>query len=117
MEKEMMRLLEECKMRYHLKALMPEKPFIVAFDNGYEVKKIAFGRRVKLAIVEEVNLESDFSIKGSPSRIKELLDGREKLSVLTRRQEVNVAGTYRGLLFVESILTLCRVHVTDPVVI
>ncbi|MGD7024085.1 hypothetical protein FZC79_08605 [Rossellomorea vietnamensis] len=117
MEKEILRMLDECKMRYHLKALMPEKPFIVAFDNGCEIMRVALGRRVELAIVSEEDQEADFIIKGSPLCIQELLSGKEKLSVLSRRQEVNVTGTYRGLLFIESILTLCRVHNSEPVVI
>ncbi len=110
-------MLEECKSRYHLKALMPESPFIVAFDNGNEVKLAAFGRRVELTIVAAEDYEPDFLITGSPDRIQELLTGKEKLSVLSRRQEIDVRGTYRGLLFVESILTLCRVQDAEPVVI
>jgi hypothetical protein len=50
-------------------------------------------------------------------RINLLLDGRERLSVISGNKEVNVTGTYRGLLFVESVLTLCRVYDAEPVVI
>jgi hypothetical protein len=117
LEKEILRMLEECKMRYHLKALMPEKPFIVAFDNGFEVKRVSFGKNVELAIVEEDDDEPDFTVKGSPERISVLLDGRERLSVISGNKEVNVTGTYRGLLFVESVLTLCRIYDAEPVVI
>jgi hypothetical protein len=117
LEKEVLRMLDECKMRYHLKALMPEKPFLVTFDNGSETMTIALGRRVELAVVSHENPEADFLITGSPGCIQELLNGKEKLSLLSRRNEVKVTGTYRGLLFVESILTLCRVHDSEPVVI
>ncbi|WP_421381184.1 hypothetical protein ACOJQI_19435 [Bacillus salacetis] len=117
MEKEIVRMLEECKTRYHLKALMPDTPFIVAFDNGVEVKMVSFGRNIELSIVKEKNCESDLTVKGSPGLINDLLDGRERLSVLSSRQEIAVTGTYRGLLFVESVLTLCRIYDTEPVVV
>ena len=116
MEKEILRMLEECKMRYHLKALMPERPFFVAFDNGMEVKMISLGRN-ELAMVEEENCKSNFKVEGSPELISDLLNGREKLSTLSVRQEVGITGSYRGLLFVESILTLCRNYETEPIVI
>ncbi|RIW38892.1 hypothetical protein D3H55_00610 [Bacillus salacetis] len=117
MEKEIYRMLEECKMRYHLKALMPDIPFIVAFDNGVEKKRVSFGKHNEIDMINETDCESDFIVKGNPEQICTLLDGKEKLSILLGREDIAVTGTYRGLLFVESVLTLCRIHEAEPVVI
>ncbi|WP_409251884.1 hypothetical protein V1502_17530 [Bacillus sp. SCS-153A] len=116
MEKEILRMLEECKMRYHLKALMPARPFRVAFDNGLEVKMISLGKN-ELSMVEEESGQSDFTVEGSPELMNVLISGKEKLSILSERREVEITGSYRGLLFVESVLTLCRLYDSDPVVI
>ena len=110
-------MLEECKLRYHLKSLLPDQPFIVSFDNGQEIKRILLGRNMEIGFVTEKGLGSDFSIEGSPEAITDLLIGRERLSALSSSQEVKITGTYRGLLFVESILTLCRKYETEPVVV
>jgi hypothetical protein len=117
LEKEILRMMEEVNLRYHLKAIMPETPFVVAFNNGVEVRMVSFGKNIELAVGKGENYESDFIVEGSPEQISVLLDGREKLTVLSGRQEISVIGTYRGLLFVESILTLCRIHDAEPVVI
>jgi hypothetical protein len=117
LEKEILRVLNECKLRYHLKSLMPEKPFVVAFDNGEDLKMIRLGRNVELGIVNEEVPEIDFLIEGNPEVITELLDGSERLSLAASREEVTVKGTYRGLLFVESVLTLCRKYEIEPIVV
>ncbi|WP_456273447.1 hypothetical protein [Bacillus sp. AK031] len=117
MEKEILRMLEECKLRYHLRSLMPEKPFVVAFDNGEDLKLITLGRNVEPGLVNKENPEIDFLIEGTPDVIADLLNGRERLSLVSSREEVTVKGTYRGLLFVESVLTLCRKYEVEPVVV
>ncbi|MBM7586185.1 hypothetical protein JOC86_002727 [Bacillus pakistanensis] len=115
MKEEIMRVLEECQSRFHLRMLLPEVPFLITLESLTAKYTISLKKHESPKIVQEAH--NDFYIFADEKMMVDLLKGNERLTALVESGHVKINGSFRGLLFAEAVLWLCREHEVNPVMI
>ncbi|MCA1031596.1 hypothetical protein LCL95_11225 [Bacillus timonensis] len=90
----------------HLKPLLPEEDFVIKFEDSNECFFLVMNK-TNCAYFREYQSHVDVCVKGLFH--KELLKGELKLQHLIKMNDLEVIGSFRDILLVESILHLASI--------
>ncbi|MGE8206541.1 SCP2 sterol-binding domain-containing protein [Heyndrickxia sp. NPDC080065] len=102
------RIIVEINERKHLKVLLPRNPLTIKFECEDEEWTIILSRENCKYIKGSINEKGDLRICASAHVLNLLLTGEIRLHQLSKYGEINVEGSYRHSLLLESIIWLCR---------
>lgn len=101
------RVLVEINRRNHLQALLPSHQISILFkcEDKTWVMNLS---KVQCNYTSYMDKKADLEIHVSKQALQALLNGDIRLYQLVKYGEVQVSGSYRHSLLVESLLWLCR---------
>jgi hypothetical protein len=100
-------LTERMQKLNHLSPILPEEELYIQFECETETAVVAISKH-KIEQKEAADERRVLTVRGSKEALEALLNGRLKLQQQIRLREVNISGSFRHMLLLESLLHLSK---------
>ncbi|RDE36733.1 sterol-binding protein [Parageobacillus thermoglucosidasius] len=100
-------LTERMQKLNHLSLILPDEELYIQFECETETAVVAVSKH-SIEQKEAADERQVLTVRGSKEALEALLNGRLKLQQQIRLHEVNISGSFRHMLLLESLLHLSK---------
>jgi hypothetical protein len=92
----------------HLKPVLPVNPKYISFQTEKDFLYLKISSQ-DCELFSACQERTDIWIKGEEEAIISMLVGQERLRKLESRNEIKITGSFKDILLLESLFTLCTI--------
>ncbi|PLT28079.1 SCP2 sterol-binding domain-containing protein [Peribacillus deserti] len=96
--------LENLKKKPYLLPILSNNSRTICFQTGKGKNILYLSKKKQYMVTTEENVH--FYIRGQEDSLTNLLMGKEKLQTLVKEEQIHVEGSFRDLLYLESLFLL-----------
>ncbi len=117
MRSELEKFVDACQTSFHVKTLFPIEPMFFTFHISNGTPHYIMVSQSKCSVLDNPPESTDFVLKGEKSSFLRLFYENTRLTTLVDQSELTIEGPYRHMLFIESLLWLCRSRSQESMIV